>query len=391
MTLHVTPDVVDGARPRVLICGNATVRREYITGEGLSRLERLADWDWLQSEGTSTRPGVWGGPSEDPAEAERLRQALSSGPAGDGGRAGDAGHAAGGYDALIVCHGAPYVDDSVLEGAPRLRFVGELEGDRFANRIDVDAAAARGIRVVDTTHGSSLPVAEWALGLTLIGLRNAGAQFRRLIAGEEFRRGHDDPGFLTGELTGQHVGIIGLGHIGRRLIELLQPFHCRISVHDPYVSKEVALAMHVELTSLHGVLSEPDVVICTAPLTPRTRGMLGAAELDLLRPGSVFVNVSRGAIVDSEALIARTRRGDIRVSLDVFEPEPIPAGSPIRDLPNVFLSPHIAGVTAACRPRFFSFMVDELERFFSGRETLYDITSSTLANRRGLAPSLSRV
>jgi phosphoglycerate dehydrogenase-like enzyme len=355
----------------VLVCCNPTVRREYITGEGLPRLEQLADWDWLPSEGTSTRPDVWGGPSEDPAEAQRLRDKVSEG-----------------YDALIVCHGAPYVDDSVLS-APSLRFVGELEGDRFANRIDVEAAAARGIPVVDTTHGSSLPVAEWALGLTLIGLRNAGAQFRRLIDGQEFRREHDDPGFLSGELTGRHVGIIGLGHIGRRLIELLQPFHCRITVHDPYVAKEVALAMHVELTSLEGVLAQPDVVICTAPLTPRTRGMLGAAELDMLRPDSVFVNVSRGAIVDSQALIARARRGDIRVSLDVFDPEPIPAASEIRELPNVFLSPHIAGVTAACRPRFFSFMVDELERFFSGRETLYDITSSTLANRRGLAPAMS--
>ncbi|MBV9544898.1 MAG: hydroxyacid dehydrogenase [Chloroflexi bacterium] len=361
--------MLNGGRPRVLICCNATVRREYITGEGVARLEQLADWEWLQSEGASTRPGVWGGPSEDPAEAQRLRDKLSQG-----------------YDALIVCHGAPYVDELALK-APRLRLVGELEGDRFANRMDVEAAAARGIRVVDTTHGSSLPVAEWALGLTLIGLRNAGAQFRRLINGEEFRRGHDDPGFRFGELTGRSVGIIGLGHIARRLIELLQPFRCRISVYDPYVAKEVALAMHVELTSLQDVLSRPDVVICTAPLTPRTRGMLGAAELALLRPDSVFVNVSRGAIVDSEALIARAQRGDIRVSLDVFDPEPIPAGSPIRDLSNVFLSPHIAGVTAACRPRFFSFMVDELERFFAGRETLFDLTSSTLANRRGLAPA----
>jgi D-3-phosphoglycerate dehydrogenase / 2-oxoglutarate reductase len=75
------------------------------------------------------------------------------------------------------------------------------------------------------------------------------------------------------------------------------------------------------------------------------------------------------------------------VSLDVFDPEPIPAGSPIRNLPNVFLSPHIAGVTAACRPRFFSFMVDELERFFGGHETMFDITPRTLANRRGLAAS----
>jgi phosphoglycerate dehydrogenase-like enzyme len=359
-----------GGRPRVLLCANAIVREEYAAGEGVPRLERLADWEWLPSEGTSHRPGVWGGPSEDPAEIERLRAKLAEG-----------------FDALIVCHGSPLIDESMLANAPRLRIVGELEGDRFANRIDTDACAAHGVRVVDTTHGSSLPVSEWALGLMLIGLRNAGAQYRRLIAHEEFHRSSDDFGYRVGELTGRTVGLIGLGHIGRRLIELLQAFHCRVLVHDPYVPKEVALAVGAQLTSLDHVMADSDVVVCCAPITPRTQGMLGARELDLLKPDSVFVNVSRGAIVDSAALIARAARGDICVSLDVFDPEPIPAASGIRDLPNVFLSPHIAGVTAACRPRFFSFMVDELERFFVGHETMFDITPRTLANRRGLAAS----
>jgi phosphoglycerate dehydrogenase-like enzyme len=355
-------------KPRVLVCCNSTVRNDYIIGEGLPRLESLAEWEWLPSEGTSTRPGVWGGPSDDPADATRLVSKLAEG-----------------YDALVVCHGSPYIDADVFNAAPRLKFVGELEGDRFANRIDVEAATERGIRVVDTTHGSSLPVAEWALALMMIGLRNAGEQFRRLIRGDEFRRSRDDAGFRLGELTGRQVGLIGLGHIGRRLVELLQPFRCSILVYDPYAPKEVAQALHVELAPLERVMSDADVVVCTAPLTPRTRGMIGARELDLLKTDSVFVNVSRGAIVDTDALIARAARGDIRVCLDVFDPEPIPAGSPVRDLPNVFLSPHIAGVTAACRPRFFSFMVDELERFFAGYDTLYDITSATLANRRGLA------
>jgi D-3-phosphoglycerate dehydrogenase / 2-oxoglutarate reductase len=357
------------ARPRVLLCSNTTVRQEYAVGEGVSRLERLADWEWLASEGVSTRPDVWGGPSEDPADAARLRSKLAERR----------------FDALIVCHGAPYVDGAVLDAAPSVRLVGELEGDRFANRIDVEACAERGVRVVDTTHGSSLPVAEWALGLMLIGLRDAAGHYRRLIAGEAYRGPTDGPGYRVGELTGKTVGLIGLGHIGRRLVELLAPFRCRVLVHDPYVPKEVALAVGAQLTSLEHVLADSQVVVCCAPLTPRTRRMLGARELDLLKADSVFVNVSRGAIVDPEALIARARRGDIRVGLDVFDPEPIPADSPIRGLPNVFLSPHIAGVTAACRPRFFSFMVDELERFFGGHETLFDITPRTLANRRGLA------
>ena len=357
------------ARPRVLLCASRTVRDEYWTGEAIARLEQIADWDWLQSEGVCTRPGVWGGPSEDPAELSRLRQRL------------------GDVDILVVCHGSPYVDEAMLDAAPNLKLIGELEGDRFANRIDVEAAAARGIRVTDTTHGSSLPVAEWALALMIIGLRNAGAQFRRLIGGDEFRRDREDYGYRHGELTGLTVGMIGLGHIGRRLIELLAPFNCTILVHDPYVPKELALAMGVQLTSLDQVMSRPDVVVCTAPLTPKTQGMIGARELELLKHEAVFVNVSRGPIVDTAALIARAKRGDVRVSLDVFDPEPIPAASEIRSLPNVFLSPHIAGVTAACRPRFFSFMVDEIERFLTGDDTMFDLSPRVLANRRGSAPT----
>lgn len=358
-------------RPRVLICANAATRNEIVAGEGVARLEQIADWEWLPSEGICTRPGVWGGPSEDPVEIEALRAKLAD------------------VDVLLVCHGSPLIDAAMLDAAPRLKLIGELEGDRFANRIDVEAAAARGITVTDTTHGSSLPVAEWALALAIIGLRNAGAQFRRLIAGEEFRRSRDDYGYRHGELTGQTVGLIGLGHISRRLIELLAPFRCPLLVHDPYVPKELALAVGAQLTSLERVMSDSDVVICLAPLTPKTHRMIGKVELDWLKPESVFVNVSRGPIVDPDALIERAKRGDVMVSLDVFDPEPIPAGSAIRDLPNVFLSPHIAGVTAACRPRFFSFMVDEIERFVAGHATMFDLSSRVLANRRGSDPASS--
>ncbi len=171
--------------------------------------------------------------------------------------------------------------------------------------------------------------------------------------------------------------MIGLGHIGRRLVELLRPFECRILAYDPYAARELAAAEGVQLTSLTRVLSDACVVVCAAPLTPTTRGMLGSRELDRLREGAVFVNVGRGPIVDSDALIARARRGDIRVCLDVFDPEPVPVDSPIRSLPSVFLSPHIAGVTAACRPRCLSYMIDELDRFLAGHDTLFDLLPGT--------------
>ncbi len=105
-----------------------------------------------------------------------------------------------------------------------------------------------------------------------------------------------------------------------------------------------------------------------------------------MRPGTVFVNVSRGPIMKTDALIARLRKGDMVACLDVFDPEPVPADSPVRQMENVFLSPHVAGVTARSRTRFFELMVGELERFFAGHETRHDLLPRTVANRTGAPP-----
>jgi phosphoglycerate dehydrogenase-like enzyme len=294
-----------------------------------------------------------------------------------------------GAEALVVGHGAPRITRAILDRCPELRLIGELEGDRFAQRIDVESAWHRGLRVVDTTNGTSYGVAEWALALALIGLRSAGALFRRLIVErqETFLPEYlEDRGYRSGELSGKTVGLIGCGIIGRRLLELLEPFGCTAYVHDPYLPRELADVFGFTLTSLEGVLSLAEVVFCLAPITPATRGLLGARELGLMQDDAVLVNVARGAIVQSEALIAELRSGRIGACLDVFDPEPIPADSPIRDLPNVFITPHIAGVTLASRKRLFSLMVDELARFLAGHETRYDLLPRTLANRTGQAP-----
>src|SRR5205807_10665067 len=120
---------------------------------------------------------------------------------------------------------------------------------------------------------------EWALAMMLIALRNAGEQFRHLIGNEEYRRPLTDLGFTRGELTAKRVGFIGCGIIGRRLLDLLRPFHCDVRVYDPYLPKEVADIYDFLLTNLDFVMSDSDVIVCLAPLTPRTRRMLGRREL----------------------------------------------------------------------------------------------------------------
>ena len=352
------------ARPKVLLVCNQRVRDTYIMPSELERLNTFADWEWFTAEG-----GVPFFPNEDEAVIGELSE-----------RVGD-------VNGIVICHGSPQIGAEIMDRAPELQIVGEVEGDRFAYRIDLEAAWERGVRAVDTNNSTSYPVAEWALALILVSLRDAGAHFRRVIAGHPDPRLPNDSGYPRAELTAKRVGLIGCGHIGRRLIKLLRPFEVDIRVYDPYLPREMADALGFLQTSLDYVLSQSDVVVCVAPLTPGTRGMIGKRELDLIPSGAVFVNVSRGPIVASNALIERLKRGDIIAGLDVFDPDPFPADSEIIHLPNVFLTPHIASSIATVHPRCFELMVDELDRFFHGHETLFDLTPRSLANRRGTDPT----
>ena len=346
-------------RPKVLLAFNENVRTNYLPPKEIARLEILADLEWFPCEG--------GNIYEIPYDSEK-NNAIQ--------------HKLRDKDALIVCHGAPRIDETILQNAPKLRLIGELEGDRFAVRIDLDAAWKRNIRTVDTTNGSSYPVAEWALALILVCLRNGGAHFRKLIKGETAR----DPEIvnrMSGMLEGKRVGLIGGGHMARRLIKLLRPFEGEIWVHDPYLPSELAEALNFVQTSLNNIFSRCDVVVCLAPLTPGTKGLIGKNQLDLLRSGCVFINVSRGAVVDSTALINRLRSGDIIAGIEAFDPEPIPSNSELLKLENVFVSPHIGWITGSDHPHFFKLMVDEVERIIEGHELYFELTPRVQENRLG--------
>jgi phosphoglycerate dehydrogenase-like enzyme len=363
--------VAEQGKPLVVIACNETTWDELRNDDALRQLESFAQWRYVAMH----LPSDWTVPPPPaPEEEARLERASA--------------HAA----ALVVCNGSPFVSGSLLDRLPSVRFVGDFGGDRFSSRIDVEACWQRGVRVIDTNNSASWPVAEWALAFALIGLRNYGSIFRRMaiektLLGPGATLG--ELGYDKGDLTGRAVGMLGFGHIGRRLAELLAPFEVTIYAHDPYVPIELADAYHVTLTTLANALSLADVFCCLVPITPATRGMLGEEQIALLRPGSVFVNVSRGAVVDHEALLERLRRGDLVACIDVFDPEPVPADSPFLDLPNVLPSPHIASAVAG-QSRGMRFMVEELDRHFAGHETRFDLLPRTIENRRGLAPGSLR-
>ena len=357
---------MSNSKPKIGLASNKNVRDNYLTKNDLKKIETKFDFIW----GEFNEESSW---DESPTTIENVKN--------------DFKEFCKNLDALIVSHGSPYVDIDIIKNAKNLKFIGELEGDRFSQRIDLEASFKNGINVVDTTHGSSYPVAEWALALSIIGLKNGGYHFRKMINGEISFPDNDrtkDPGFIMGELWERKVGLIGCGHIGRRLLSFLKPFNTENFVYDPYLSRDIADIYEFTQTSLEYIMSNMEVIICLAPLTPKTKGMIGSKELNMIKSGSILVNVSRGPIIETDALIERLSKKDIIASLDVFDPEPIPVGSPVRKMENVFLSPHVAGVTKRCQPRFMSIMIDELDRFFSGHKTKYNLSDFTISNRKGL-------
>jgi phosphoglycerate dehydrogenase-like enzyme len=277
----------------------------------------------------------------------------------------------------------PDVSRRVIDACPDLRIVG-LRSDRFGSGIDFEASEARGIIVIDADNYSSAhPVAEWDLALILLCLRNAGAVYRRMIAGTETWADAGNAEFVCGELTGRRIGLVGCGHVGRRLIELLAPFRVDMLVCDPYLSEETTAELGLRRGSLDEVLRHADILVLQTPLTPRTERMIGEQELDLLGKGRILINCSRGKVIDQEALIRRLQAGDLIAGLDVFDPEPLPADSPLRSLPNVFLTPHIAWYAPNVFHRYFRYNAEDFIRFFRGEEPLFRLTRRMVEIRNG--------
>jgi phosphoglycerate dehydrogenase-like enzyme len=140
--------------------------------------------------------------------------------------------------------------------------------------------------------------------------------------------------FVHGELTGKRVGLIGCGHVGQRLLELLAPFRVDVRVYDPYLPEETIARLGLRRAGLEEVLRHAEILTVHVPLTPKTRGMISERELNLLRKGAILVNYCRGPVVDRAALVRKLEQRELLAGLDVFDPEPLPKDSPLRHCPT---------------------------------------------------------
>ena len=255
--------------------------------------------------------------------------------------------AAADADALIV-RNRSQVNAELLAAAPRLIAVGRL-GVGLDN-IDLAGCEARGIKVIPATGGNARAVAEYVIGTMLSLLRGAYASTADVAAGT-WPRTALSQGL---EAHGRTLGVVGFGGIGRLAAQLARGLGMRI------VGSDAALpAAHpawqeagAEPLALDELLGQADVVTLHVPLTSETRHLLDAARIARMRPGAILINTSRGGIVDEAALAAALRAGRLRgAALDVFEQEPLPAGGPLADAPNLILTPHIAGLTQEANTR----------------------------------------
>ncbi|MFI0962705.1 hydroxyacid dehydrogenase [Streptomyces sp. NPDC021080] len=263
---------------------------------------------------------------------------------------------------LITGWGCPVLDAGTLDAAPRLRAVLHAAGS--VKSFVTPAVWERGIVVSSAAAANALPVAEYTLAMILLAGKDVFAHRERLRAERAFPYGEILPGIGN---FGRRVGIVGASRIGRRLIELLRPFDLAVSLADPYVDEAGAAALGVPLLPLDELLAGSDVVTVHAPQTPETWHLIGRRELALMPAGSVLVNTARGSLVDHDALVEALRAGHVSAILDVTDPEPLPADSPLYDLPNAFLTPHLAGSQGNEVARLGLTVLDEAGRLLSGK------------------------
>lgn len=263
-------------------------------------------------------------------------------------------------DALVV-RSETKVTAAVLAAAPRMQVVGRAGVG--VDNIDVPAATARGVYVVNAPLGNVTAAAEHALALALALMRHV------VDADGSVRRGEwTRSKFIGQELRGKTLGLVGIGRVGSLVARRATAFEMRVIATDPYATESAARAAGVTLVDLETLLGESDVISLHTPLTPQTRELIDAKALARVKPTTILVNCSRGEVVDLGAVAAALRAGALGgAALDVFATEPLPADSPIRSAPHTLLTPHLAGSTIEAQTNVAVDVVRQILDVLDGR------------------------
>jgi phosphoglycerate dehydrogenase-like enzyme len=307
-------------------------------------------------------------PEAERRRAAKLAQVINPNGPMDAARWGE-------VEAVIGGWGMPRLDAAFLASAPRLKAVFYAAGS--VRGFMTDEAWDRGIVVSTAAAANSATTAEFCVGEIIFSLKH-GWRFMREPR-EAWRTAYTYQPLVPG-LIGSRVGLVSFGRVAQRVAELLRPFAMELVAWDPMQPREVFDRLGVRRMELDDLLSTSDVVSLHVPQMPETVRLLNARRLARLKPGATLINTSRGDVLDEPALIALLReRADLTAVLDVTDPEPPCPDSPLFDLPNVVLTPHIAGSYGPECARMGAMALDELERWVAGRPLLHSITRQQAA------------
>lgn len=272
-------------------------------------------------------------------------------------------------EVLLGSWGMPQLDAQLLAAAPRLRAVCYAAGS--VKGFVTPESYARGVIITTAMHANAIPVAEVTLALITLANKNW------FTAQAHMRQTHGGHGPAHVGNFGTTVGIIGCGAIARILLAKLADTDMRVLVYDPYARNLPPDVEHVaELTEL---ARRCDVISLHAPDIPATHGLCNGAFFSAMKDGATFINTARGRLVDEAALLAELQRGRIYAHLDVTHPEPPVADSPLYLLPNVWLTPHLAGSSAGEIRRMGRLAIDECLALIAGQPPRFPVTHDMLA------------
>jgi phosphoglycerate dehydrogenase-like enzyme len=275
-------------------------------------------------------------------------------------------------DVIFSGWGCPTLDKELLDAAPNLKII--FYGAGSLRAFTTEEFWARGIRICSAWGANAIPVSEYTLAAILFGLKSVWQQAAQVRAERHFQR------LPVAGAYGSTVGLVSLGMIGRLMVDHLRRFDVKVIAYDPYVSPEQGAAMRVEMVALDEIFRRSDVVSVHTPWLPETVGLITGSHIASMKPYSTFVNTARGAVIrENEMIEVLRQRPDLWAVLDVTYPEPPPADSPLYTLPNVLLTPHIAGsVGEECR-RQGRTMIEELERYLAGQPLKWAVTKERAA------------
>lgn len=304
------------------------------------------------------------GPSE---YQQILDRVVLAGPAQTKRSIAQAMHLLSEVEVLFSGWGAPLVDDAFLDAATNLKAIFYAGG--AVGSWSTDAIWDRGIIVTSANDANAIPVAEYALSTILFSLKHGWSLARRTSLEQTFPDRNQAPGAYRST-----VGLVSLGMVGRHTAELLRPFELKVLAYDPFVSQAEAATLGVELVSLPKLLSLSDVVSIHTPSLPETSGMITGEHIASMKTGATLINTARGEIIrEREMLAVLKSRPDLYAVLDTVVVEPPPRGSPLYSLPNIVLTPHIAGsVGMECR-RMSRYMIEEFDRYLAGQPLKWQV------------------